>query len=117
VDDNVDAADTLAMLLQASGHEVRMAYDGPGAVQAALEFLPDMMVIDIGLPGFSGLEVARRIRKLAGLERTVLVAMTGYGQATDRAHSLEAGFDHHLVKPANFSQLQTILGELAQNAA
>ena len=117
VDDNVDAANTLAMLLQASGHEVRMTYDGPGAVQVALEFLPDMMVIDIGLPGFSGLEVARRIRQLAGLERTVLVAMTGYGQATDRAHSLEAGFDHHLVKPANFSQLQTILGELAQNAA
>ena len=117
VDDNVDAADTLAMLLQASGHEIRMAYDGPGAVQAALEFRPDMMVVDIGLPGFSGLEVARRIRQLAGLERTVLVAMTGYGQATDRAHSLEAGFDHHLVKPANFSQLQRILGEIAQNAA
>ena len=117
VDDNVDAADTLAMLLKVSGHEVRMAYDGPAAVEAALEFRPDMMVIDIGLPGFSGLEVARRIRKLAGLERTVLVAMTGYGQATDRAHSLEAGFDHHLVKPAKFSQLQTIFGELAHNAA
>lgn len=113
VDDNVDAADTLAMLLQASSHELRMAYDGPGAVQAALEFLPDMMVVDIGLPGFSGLEVARWIRHLAGLERTVLVAMTGYGQATDRAHSQKAGFDHHLVKPAKFSQLQRSLGEIA----
>ncbi|MDB5887081.1 MAG: multi-sensor hybrid histidine kinase [Polaromonas sp.] len=117
VDDNADAAETLAMLLEASGHEARMAYDGPGAVQAALDFCPDMAVVDIGLPGFSGLEVARRIRKLAALEGIVLVAMTGYGQATDLAHTQEAGFDHHLVKPADFKQVQKILDELARSMA
>ena len=117
VDDNVDVAHSLALLLQATGHEVRVAYDGPSAVDAALEFGPDMAVIDIGLPGISGLEVARRIRKLAAIERLVLVAMTGYGQAADRANSLEAGFDHHLVKPVDFNQVQTILSEIALNAA
>jgi CheY-like chemotaxis protein len=74
-------------------------------------------VIDIGLPGLSGLEVASRIRKLACLENIVLVAMTGYGQATDRARSREAGFDHHLVKPTNFDEVQRILREPAPNAA
>ena len=117
VDDNVDAAQSLAMLLQATGHDVRVAYDGPSAVDAALEFRPDLAVIDIGLPGFSGLEVARRIRQLATIEHMVLVAMTGYGQASDRAHSQEAGFDHHLVKPTDFDQVEKILSELAPNAA
>ncbi len=117
IDDNIDAAQSLGMLFTASGHEVRMAYDGLGAVEAALDFRPDLMVIDIGLPGFSGLEVAKRIRKLAPLENIVLVALTGYGQATDRARALEAGFDHHLVKPADFDEVQKILTSITQNAA
>ena len=115
VDDNVDAAQSLTMLLRALGHDVRMAYDGPGGVQAALDFRPDVMVIDIGLPIFSGLEVAKQIRKFAAFEGTVLVALTGYGQATDRAHSQEAGFDHHLTKPADLNQLQKILAEVGPN--
>ena len=117
VDDNVDAAQSLAMLLQATGHDVRVAYDGPSAVEAALEFRPDMAVIDIGLPGISGLEVARRIRQLAPIGSMVLVAMTGYGQASDRARSREAGFDHHLVKPAQFHQVENILRALVPKAA
>ena len=117
VDDNVDAAQSLAMLLQALGHDVRMAYDGPGAVEAALDFRPDMMLLDIGLPGLSGIEVARRIRQLAALKNIVLVAMTGYGQETDRQRSLEAGFDHHLVKPADFDQVQKILASVPEKAA
>ena len=115
IDDNADAALSLGMLLRASGHEVRMAYDGLGAVEAALDFRPDMMVIDIGLPGFSGLEVAKRIRKIAPLENIVLVALTGYGQATDRARALEAGFNHHLVKPTDFDEVQKILTSVTQN--
>jgi len=117
VDDNVDAAQSLALLLQATGHAVRVAYDGPSAVDAALAFCPDMAVIDIGLPGISGLEVARRIRKLATIDSIVLVAMTGYGQAADRTNSLAAGFDHHLVKPADFTQVQKILSALAPKPA
>ena len=116
VDDNVDAAQSLAMLLQALGHDVRMAYDGPGAVEAALDFRPDMVLLDIGLPGLSGIEVARRIRQLAALKNIVLVAMTGYGQDTDRQRSLEAGFDHHLVKPADFDQVQKILASVPEKA-
>ena len=116
VDDNVDAAQSLAILLQAFGHDVRIAYDGPDAVKAALEFQPDVVLLDIGLPGLSGLEVARWIRKHAGLENIVLVAMTGYGQATDREHSQEAGCDHHLVKPVDFDQVRKILASVAQKA-
>jgi PAS domain S-box-containing protein len=115
VDDNVDAAETLAILLQVSGHEMRTAYDGPAALDAALQFRPEVVLLDIGLPGLSGLDVARRIRKLAALENVVLVAMTGYGQATDREQSQEAGFDHHLVKPADFDEVQRILAGVAQN--
>ena len=115
VDDNVDAAQSLAVLLQAAGHDVHIVYDGVSAVESALEYRPDLMVIDIGLPGLDGLEVARRIRRLPALENIVLVAMTGYGQATDRSLSQKAGFDQHLVKPADFSQLQDILTSVVQN--
>ena len=116
VDDNVDAAQSLAMLLKALGHEVRMAYDGPSAVEAALDFRPDMVLLDIGLPGLDGFEVARRIRRQPAFKNIVLVAMTGYGQETDRQRSLEAGFDHHLVKPADFDKVQKILASVPENA-
>ena len=85
-------------------------------VEAALDFRPDVVLLDIGLPGLSGLEVARRIRKHAELESIVLVAMTGYGLAADRQRSKEAGFDHHLVKPADFDQVRKILASVAQKA-
>jgi len=109
VDDNVDAAQSLARLLQMTGHEFALAYDGPGALQAVLQFRPDVVLMDIGLPGLSGFEVARQIRQQAALGRIVLVALTGYGQDADRQLSQEAGFDYHLVKPARFSQIENIL--------
>ncbi len=109
VDDNVDTAETLGMLLQATGYDIRLAHDGPAALEAALDYRPSVMVLDIGLPGLNGYEVAKRIRQEPTLKHIVLVALTGYGQELDRETSLEAGFDHHLVKPARFAQLQQIL--------
>ena len=109
VDDNVDAAETLGMLLCATGHDVRTAHDGLAALEAARDYRPSVMVLDIGLPGLNGYEVAKRIRQDPILKHIVLVALTGYGQELDRETSLEAGFDHHLVKPARFAQLQQIL--------
>ena len=92
VDDSVDAADSLAMLLEASGHEVRMAYAGPTALEAALEYRPNVVLLDIGMPEMDGFEVAKRIRKQPFLQNVVLVAMTGYGKDTDRQRSQEVGF-------------------------
>ena len=116
VDDNVDAAQSLAMLLEMLGHEVRMAFDGPSALEAALDQRPDMVLLDIGLPGLNGFEVAQRIRRQPQHKDIVLVAMTGYGQEADRKRSSEAGFDHHLAKPADFDKLQKILATVSKKA-
>jgi CheY-like chemotaxis protein len=97
------------MLLRASNHEVQTAHDGPAGVQAAIDFLPDVVLLDIGLPGLNGYEVAKRIRQEPALQKVVLVALTGYGQETDRQTSRQAGFNHHMVKPADFDKLQKIL--------
>lgn len=113
VDDNLDALLSLAMLLRISGHEVRTASDGMAAVQEALEHLPEVMLLDIGLPGLNGYEVAKRIRQEPSLKGVVLVALTGYGQESDRRISQEAGFDHHLVKPADFGKLEEILASVS----
>jgi PAS domain S-box-containing protein len=109
VDDNVDSAGSLAMLLEASGHEVQIAHDGPTALQAAIDNRPDFMLLDIGLPGMDGNEVAKRIRQQSKLENVVLIAMTGYGQESDRKRSQEAGFNHHLVKPVKLATLEKLL--------
>ena len=109
VDDNEDTVSSFSMLLKASGHDVRTAYDGPTAVQAALDYRPGVVLLDIGLPGLNGYEVAKRIRQHPNLKNVVLVALTGYGRDSDRQLSLQAGFDHHLVKPARLEQLQQIL--------
>ena len=114
VDDNVDSAETLGMLLRASGHDVRTAHDGPTALNAALEYVPDAVFLDIGLPLMNGYEVAKRIRQQPDLENVVLIALTGYGQDTDRQASLQAGFEHHLVKPARLEQLLQILAIAAE---
>ncbi len=116
VDDNVDTVMSLSMLLIAWGHDVRPAHDGQTAVQAALDYRPDVVVLDIGLPGLNGHEVALQIRKLPPLESVVLVALTGYGQISDRLTSLQSGFDHHLVKPAYLEQLQQILATVSAQA-
>jgi CheY-like chemotaxis protein len=112
VDDNRDAADTLAALLETMGHDVRTAYDGPGALAAAAELRPDAVFLDIGLPGISGLEVARRMRRMPELAGTTLVAFTGYGQEEDRRGALSAGFDHHVVKPVAIAELAAIVEAL-----
>ena len=109
VDDNVDAAETLKMLLEVLGHEVAIAHEGLSALNIAPVWQPDVVLLDIGLPGLDGYELARRIRLNTLLEGVVLVALTGYGQDSDRQRAREAGFDHHLVKPADFRALQAIL--------
>ena len=109
VDDNVDAAQSLGMLLEMSGNAVRLAYDGPSALQAAIDYRPDVVLLDIGLPGLDGFEVAQQIRRQVALKGMVLVALTGYGQDTDRQRSQDAGFDYHLVKPASFDEIEKIL--------
>ncbi len=106
---------TLAILLEVSGHQVRTAHDGPSALEAALDFRPNVVLLDIGLPRMNGFEVARKIRQQLVLKDVVLVAMTGYGQESDRRRSMDAGFDHHLVKPVDFHNLQQMLASVAEN--
>ena len=116
VDDNLDLAQSLALLLEMSGHAVRTVHDGPSALEAALIERPEVVLLDIGLPGLDGFEVARRMRQQPDLNGVLLIAMTGYGHATDRQRSQEAGFDHHLVKPVDFDEVQKILTTVSQNA-
>jgi two-component system CheB/CheR fusion protein len=108
-DDNEDAAESLAMLLRLRGHEVRTAHDGVEALAAAEAFRPEAAVIDVGMPGLSGLEVAERIRREPWGRGMLLVALTGWGQAEDRRRTDAAGFDHHLVKPAEPAELDHLL--------
>ena len=116
VDDNVDAAESLALLLEEFGHEVQTASDGPTALEVAPVFRPNVVLLDIGLPGINGFDVARRIREHPDLSSVVLVAMTGYGQITDKQRSREAGFHHHLVKPASFEQVLQLLATVSVKA-
>jgi len=109
VDDNSDAATSMALLLRAHGHEVETVREGESAIARAREFRPDAVLLDIGLPGMSGYELAGRLRDSAESKRPVLIAVTGYGQTDDRQRALDAGFDHHLVKPVNFEALNTLL--------
>jgi len=108
----VDAADTVAMLLQSHGHDAYTAYDGAAALEAASSYRPDAVLLDIGLPKMNGYQVAKRIRQNPVLARTILIAMTGYGQTQDQRRSREAGFDAHLVKPVDFSSVERVLAEL-----
>lgn len=114
VDDRPDSARSLAILLGIFGHEVRTAHDGPSALNEARANPPDVVLLDIGLPGMDGFEVARKMRQELGLTKTTLVAITGYGQDEDRRRSREAGFDAHLVKPIDPKELNRILGGLEQ---
>jgi hypothetical protein len=114
VDDNVDTALSFSMLLRASGHDVQTAHDGLKAVKAAIEYRPDIVLLDIGLPGLNGYEVAKQLRAHPDMKHVVLVALTGYGQDSDRQTSSAAGFTHHLVKPARFEELQKILAMVVE---
>jgi len=112
VDDNLDAAASLGLLLRLTGHEIRTAHDGVEAMRVAEEFHPDVAVLDIGLPKMDGYEVAGMIRRQPWGAGMVLIAATGWGQETDRHRSHEAGFDHHLVKPVDPAALIHLLGSL-----
>jgi two-component system CheB/CheR fusion protein len=109
VEDNVDAAETLAELLQLWDHQVQMAHTGTAGLDAVRTFQPDVVLLDIGLAGMNGLEVARHIRADGSLPQPLLVALTGYGQESDRQLAREAGFDHHLTKPVDPVVLQQVL--------
>jgi CheY-like chemotaxis protein len=109
VEDNVDAALTLVDLLRIWGHEVEYVHDGPAAVDLAPRYRPEVVLLDIGLPGMDGYEVARRLRQDPLTRGALLVAVTGYGQESDRARSREAGFDHHLVKPVDLAGLRRLI--------
>jgi CheY-like chemotaxis protein len=109
VDDNQDAARSLSMLLKCAGHEVQTVYDGLAAVEAAQEFQPDVVLLDIGLPKLNGHEACRRIRQLRPGSNIVVIALTGWGQDEDRQKSSDAGFDAHLVKPVEFGALVKLI--------
>jgi CheY-like chemotaxis protein len=99
----------MTKLLRASGYRVTMVADGPAALEAARAQRPDFVLMDIGLPGMDGYRVAAALRRLPGLDAAILIALTGYGQDGDRARSIEAGFDHHLVKPVDFDDLLALV--------
>jgi PAS domain S-box-containing protein len=109
VDDNVDAADSIAKILKVYGHHVRCEHDGPTALATAREYRPEVIVLDIGLPGMDGYQVAQKLRSMQDLPQIRIVAVTGYGQDEDRIRSREAGFDEHLTKPVDPETLQTFV--------
>jgi CheY-like chemotaxis protein len=114
VDDNIDAAQSVSMLLQMLGHTTRLAHDGASALKCAGEFVPDVVLLDIGLPVADGFQVARWIREERTLSKVLIVALTGYGQEADKQRADAAGFDHHLVKPVDFAKIEDILSTVTR---
>jgi CheY-like chemotaxis protein/anti-sigma regulatory factor (Ser/Thr protein kinase) len=117
VDDNEDAAETLAAVLLMSGHTTKTCHSGPAALEALASFGPEIVLLDIGLPGMDGYEVARRIRGMPEGADLLLVAITGWGGESDRKRTQQAGFDEHLTKPVEFERLESVLAQLAQRQA
>jgi two-component system CheB/CheR fusion protein len=117
VDDNLDAAETLARLLDSFGHAVRTAAAGPQALAMLNEFRPELAILDIGLPGMDGYELARRLKADPRMEGLRMIALTGYGHDVDRARALAAGFDEHLVKPVPVDQLMATIVRTVGRAA
>jgi CheY-like chemotaxis protein/two-component sensor histidine kinase len=115
VDDNRDAAESLYILLKLLGAEVRVAYSGADALDAIASYGPTIVLLDIGMPGMNGYEVARRVRQRPGGADVTLIALTGWGQDEDRLRSRSAGFDHHLIKPADLNTLQSLLISLERD--
>ncbi len=112
VDDNIDAAQMLATLLEMNGYEVDIAYDGRSALASAVQAPPDVALLDIGLPDLDGHELARRLRAMPETTQAVLVALTGYGQVEDQRRAYKAGFDHHMAKPADLAKLLELLANV-----
>jgi CheY-like chemotaxis protein len=117
VDDNVDSAESLARLLRLQGHAVRVAFDGHSALEEARNSRPEIVILDLGLPGISGFEVARRLRDDNCGEEPLLVAVSGYGREEDLRRSREAGFNHHFTKPVDFSALLQVLSAVADGSS
>jgi CheY-like chemotaxis protein len=116
VDDNADAANSLGRLLSLLGQEVAVAHSGEAAVAEAAQFHPQIVLLDIGMPGIDGIETAKRIQGLPGAESTVLVALTGWGHDRDRQRTEAAGFTAHLVKPVHMEQLEALLARFSRPA-
>jgi CheY-like chemotaxis protein len=116
VEDHAEFAEGMALLLRSWGHEVEVAPNGPAALAVVRRIVPDAVFLDVGLPGMSGYEVARQLRQQAELERTLLVAVTGYGREEDRRRAREAGFDEHLIKPVEANVLRELLARHADRA-
>jgi CheY-like chemotaxis protein len=114
VDDNRDAADSLGMMLELLGAQVRVAHNGDEALEVFSRYDPAVVLLDIGMPGMDGYEVARLLRHRFPEHDATIVALTGWGQDSDRQRAREAGFDHHLIKPAEMTTLQALLGSLHQ---
>ncbi|MEA3154480.1 MAG: hypothetical protein QOK44_2069 [Betaproteobacteria bacterium] len=114
VDDNQDSACSMTLLLELQGHEVQVAHAGQVALKMAQESTPDVILLDIGMPGMNGYEVARQLRAQPVFADTLLVAVTGYGRASDMKQTESAGFDHHLVKPIDYEKLQSLLAARSQ---
>lgn len=112
VDDNTDAAQMLSSLLTLAGHQVRTAFDAEACLAVVAEVDPDACILDIGLPGMDGYELARRLRAREGSRSLYLIALTGYGQESDREHAFAAGFDEHMTKPVNFDALEAALARV-----
>ena len=112
VDDNVPSAKTTGWMLEMVGHQTNLVHDGPAAIEAAKRLRPDVILLDIGLPGKNGYDVCRELRLDPAFKDTVMVAQTGWGQERDREMAFEAGFDHHLTKPVDFQMFADILGKV-----
>lgn len=112
IEDNIDAAESLSMLLEFSGHSTRIANSGMDGIIAAEEFCPDVILLDIGLPDINGYQVAQHIRQQTWGKDIFLIAATGWGQDKDKALAKEAGFDKHLIKPINFQDLKSLLQKI-----
>ncbi len=115
-DDDVDGAETLAIVLRMAGHDVQVAHDGPSTLKIAAAFRPDVIFLDVGMPGMDGFETARQLRQNVGLDSALLVALTGYGREEDRQRAEEAGFDHFLVKPTPPKLLTDIAAQARQSS-
>jgi CheY-like chemotaxis protein/anti-sigma regulatory factor (Ser/Thr protein kinase) len=112
VDDNEAVAQTVGWMLEAIGHDYRLVYDGRSALQAAEDYRPDAILLDIGLPGMDGYEVCRALRRQEAFKKTAIIAQTGWGQERDKALASEAGFDHHIVKPVGLDRLEQLLADV-----
>jgi CheY-like chemotaxis protein len=114
VEDNRDAADMFVMMLQTCGYEAQAAYSSQTALEMAVQYPPDIVLLDIGLPGMDGYEVTRHLRQHPQTKEVWVIAITGYGQEADRQRTQEAGFDYYLVKPVERGKLRALLATLAK---